>query len=103
MAGEDPLGIIARDPMGRAQIVAIALCILLNALDGFDVLSISFASPGIAAEWRIDRAVLGVMLSMELIGMVMSERLLVAPWQPVEGRAQSPLVEPRRSQTCFTR
>ena len=41
----------------------------LNALDGFDVLSISFASPGIAEEWGIDRAALGIVLSMELIGM----------------------------------
>ncbi len=56
-------------PMGRLQIVAIILCILLNALDGFDVLAISFASPGIAAEWGVDRAALGIVLSMELIGM----------------------------------
>jgi benzoate transport len=66
---EDPRAVIAREPMGRAQVVAVGLCVLLNALDGFDVLSISFASPGIAAEWGIDRAVLGVVLSMELIGM----------------------------------
>ena len=66
---EDPRAIIAREPMGRAQVVAVAICIALVALDGFDVLSISFASPGIAAEWHIDRAVLGVVLSMELIGM----------------------------------
>jgi benzoate transport len=51
------------------QIAAIAVCILLNSLDGFDVLSISFASPGIAAEWGINRAALGIVLSMELIGM----------------------------------
>jgi len=68
-AVEDPRAIIAREPMRRAQIVAVALCVALNALDGFDVLSISFASPGIAAEWGIDRAVLGIVLSMELIGM----------------------------------
>jgi benzoate transport len=42
---------------------------MLNGLDGYDVLSIAFASPGIAADWGIDRAVLGVVLSMELIGM----------------------------------
>jgi benzoate transport len=66
---EDLRAIIAREPMGRVQLVAVALCIALTALDGFDVLSISFASPGIAAEWHIDRAVLGVVLSMELIGM----------------------------------
>lgn len=55
--------------MSRFQIVAVAVCVLATALDGFDVLSISFASPGIAKEWSIDRAVLGVVLSMELIGM----------------------------------
>ena len=66
---EDPQAIVARSPMRTAQLVAIALAILLNALDGFDVLSISFAAPGIAAEWRIDRAALGIVLSMELIGM----------------------------------
>ena len=34
--------------MSRLQIIAVAITIGLNALDGFDVLSISFASPGIA-------------------------------------------------------
>lgn len=63
-------------PMGRLQIVAILLCVLLNALDGFDVLAISFASPGIAAEWGIDRAALGLVLSMELIGMAVGSVLL---------------------------
>ena len=66
---EDPRAIIAREPMGRAQLIAVAMCVALTALDGFDVLSISFASPGIAAEWGIDRAMLGIVLSMELIGM----------------------------------
>lgn len=71
MAGhqEDPRRTIAQSPMRLRQVIAIAICVLLNALDGFDVLSISFASPGIAQEWGIDRAALGVVLSMELIGM----------------------------------
>lgn len=63
-------------PMARPQIVAIMLCVLLNALDGFDVLAISFASPGIAAEWGVDRAALGIVLSMELIGMAVGSVLL---------------------------
>ena len=62
--------------MSRLQIVAVTLCVLLNALDGFDVLSISFAAPGIAEEWRIDRAALGLVLSMELIGMAFGSMLL---------------------------
>jgi benzoate transport len=66
---KDPRAILAQEPMGRLQVVAVALCILLLAVDGFDVLSISFAAPGIASEWGIDRAALGLVLSMELIGM----------------------------------
>src|SRR5690606_7317009 len=62
--------------MSRLQITAVAITIALNALDGFDVLAISFASPGIAAEWRIDPAALGFVLSMELIGMSIGSVLL---------------------------
>jgi benzoate transport len=69
-------GLIASEPMGRVQIIAVIICILLTALDGFDILSISFASPGIAAEWGINRAALGVVLSMELIGMAVGSILL---------------------------
>jgi len=72
----DPRDIIARSPMSRLQIVAVILCILLNALDGFDVLAISFASPGIASDWGIDRAALGFVLSMELIGMAVGSVLI---------------------------
>lgn len=65
----DPREIIDRSAMSWLQVVAVIITIGLNALDGFDVLSISFASPGIAKEWGIDRAALGIVLSMELIGM----------------------------------
>jgi benzoate transport len=65
----DPREVIAVSPMSRLQIAVVAITVCLNALDGFDVLSISFASPGIAQEWGIDRAALGIVLSMELIGM----------------------------------
>jgi benzoate transport len=65
----DPRETLANAAMSRLQIIAVAITIGLNALDGFDVLSISFASPGIAGEWGIDRAQLGIVLSMELIGM----------------------------------
>jgi len=62
--------------MSRLQVIVVAITIGLNALDGFDVLSISFASPGIAEEWGIDRAALGIVLSMELIGMAIGSILL---------------------------
>lgn len=72
----DPRAVIAAAPMHRLQIVVVALCIALNALDGFDVLAISFAAPGIAAEWGVDKATLGVVLSMELLGMAAGSVLI---------------------------
>lgn len=65
----DPQKLISESPMSRMQVIAVAMTVVLNGLDGFDVLSISFASPGIADEWGIDRAALGIVLAMELIGM----------------------------------
>jgi len=64
--------------MSVLQIVAVAITIGLNALDGFDVLSISFASPGIAAEWHITLKALGFILSMELFGMAVGSIALGA-------------------------
>lgn len=72
----DPQTIIDDNPMSHRQWAAVGLCIMLCALDGFDVLAISFASPGIYAEWGIDRAALGFVLSMELIGMALGSVLL---------------------------
>src|SRR5215211_2737945 len=72
----DPIERLANSPMTRLQIAVVGITVALNALDGFDVLSISYASPGIATEWGIDRAALGVVLSMELIGMAIGSMLL---------------------------
>ena len=72
----DPRDVIATSRMSRLQIMVVGVTIALNALDGFDILSISFASPGIATEWGIDRAALGIVLSMELIGMAIGSIVL---------------------------
>lgn len=73
---QDPRAAIAAAPMHWRQIAVVALCIVLNALDGFDVLAISFAAPGIAAEWGVNKATLGIVLSMELIGMAAGSVLI---------------------------
>ena len=62
--------------MSTLQIVVIAITIGLNALDGFDVLSIAFASPGITREWHVIPKALGFVLSMELIGMAFGSIVL---------------------------
>jgi len=76
MTGRDPKSIIADSTMRSGQWLAVLVTVGLNALDGFDVLSISFASPGIAKDWGIDKATLGWVLSMELFGMAFGSVLL---------------------------
>ncbi len=76
MTGRDPKSIIDDGTMRIGQWLAVLVTVGLNALDGFDVLSISFASPGIAKDWSIDKATLGWVLSMELLGMAVGSLVL---------------------------
>ena len=80
-----PRELLDRERMSALQVTAVTICILLNGLDGFDVLSINFAAPGIAAEWGIDRGMLGIVLSMELIGMAFGS-ILIGPFADRHGR-----------------
>jgi MFS family permease len=75
-ATNDPRIIIDENPMNARQWIVIVLMIMLNGLDGFDVLSSAFASPGISAQWHISREALGPMLSAELVGMGFGSVLL---------------------------
>lgn len=75
-AGSNPITVVNETPMGARQWIVVVLMVLLNALDGFDVLSSAFAAPGISAEWGIERAALGVVLSAELVGMGFGSVLL---------------------------
>ena len=76
MAPLNPKAIIAHGRMSARQWAAVLVLTALNALDGFDVLSISFASPGIARDWGINQAMLGWVLSTELFGMALGSVLL---------------------------
>lgn len=71
-----PQTVIDQGRMSARQWTIIAITVFLNALDGFDVLSISFASPSIAKDWAVGPAVLGWILSMELIGMAFGSIVL---------------------------
>jgi len=74
--GANPIAVIKDTPMGARQIIVVFLMVLLNALDGFDVLSSAFAAPGMMQEWGIDRTALGIVLSAELVGMGFGSVLL---------------------------
>jgi benzoate transport len=72
----DPRDVIGQSAMSPLQKVVIGITIALNALDGFDILSISYASPGLSKEWNTTPAALGIVLSMELIGMAIGSIVL---------------------------
>jgi len=72
----DPREIIDKSSMTTMQYVIVVITVLLNAMDGFDVLAISVSGPGIRGEFGIDQAQLGVVLSMELIGMALGSIFL---------------------------
>ena len=74
--GTNPISVIDENPMSVRQWIVVAIMVLLNALDGFDVLSSAFAAPGISQAWGIPRSELGIVLSAELIGMGFGSILL---------------------------
>lgn len=71
--------------MSRLQIAAVAVCITLNMLDGFDVLVVAFTASAISSDWGLSGAQLGVLLSAGLFGMA-GGSLFLAPWADRFGR-----------------
>lgn len=86
----DPRRIIGEGRMTPLQWTAVFICVVLNALDGFDVLAITFASPGIAAQWGVQKAALGIVISTGLAGMAVGS-LVLAPLADIVGRRLSTL------------
>lgn len=72
----DPREIIDKSAMTTMQYIIVFITVLLNAMDGFDVLAISVAGPGIMGEFGIDRAALGGVLAAELVGMSIGSIIL---------------------------
>ena len=67
---------IRERPMTPLQVGAVLICILINFIDGFDVLAIAFAAPEISKEWQLQPSTLGVVFSSGLAGMVLGALFL---------------------------
>jgi len=77
MSNYDPRSMLATAPMSRLQIIVCSVTVMLNALDGFDLLAISFATSGIMTDFKIPPDTgLGLVLSMDLVGMAVGSFLL---------------------------
>ncbi len=62
--------------MSFAQWEVVLLCTAINMLDGYDVLVMSFAAAPVAADWQLDPASLGLLLSAGLVGMALGSIVL---------------------------
>ena len=60
---------IDTSPMSAYQWLIIGLCTFLNALDGYDVLAISFTSNAVSDEFGLTGTELGIVMSSALFGM----------------------------------
>ena len=75
----------------RLQVLVVLLCTIINMLDGYDLLAISFTAPRIAAEWRIAPAALGLVFSVGLVG-IGAGSLVLSPIADRRGRRPAILV-----------
>ena len=62
--------------MSVMQMTVVVITVALNALDGFDVLSISIAARTIRDDLGIGDSLTGLLLSMELVGMALGSIVL---------------------------
>jgi MFS transporter, AAHS family, vanillate permease len=76
---------VAQGPLTSFQLAAIAVCIGLNMLDGFDILAMSFSASGVKAAWDLQNSQLGALLSAGLVGMALGS-LFLAPCADRWGR-----------------
>ncbi len=75
---DDPRELIKNAPMSKRQIQAVALTAVLSALDGFDLLSVTFVAPVLARNFHVGSRALGLLLSSGLLGTLIGSFTLAA-------------------------
>src|SRR4051812_50121555 len=73
---------VKNSPMSRAQVRAVALCLVINLIDGFDLLVTSYVGPSITRQWSLSPSSVGVLLSGGLAGMAIGGPFLPPPPHP---------------------
>ncbi|MCC4619943.1 MFS transporter [Xanthomonas cassavae CFBP 4642] len=70
---------------------AVAICVLLTMLDGFDVMAMAFTAPHVSADWQLSGKSLGMLFSAGLVGMAVGS-LVLAPLADRIGRRALTLI-----------
>jgi benzoate transport len=81
----DPRQALREGSITSFQVVVVVICVVLNMVDGFDVLAMAFTSPLVAKEWGVEPATLGVLLAAGLVGMG-TGAIFISPIADVMGR-----------------
>lgn len=74
--------------MSSVQIAAVVLCLLMNLMDGFDLLAMAFTAPAVTKEWAIPAERLGLLFSAGLAGMAVGA-LFISPLGDMVGRRRT--------------
>lgn len=82
---------IAARPLRPLQMLVVSLGVLINMVDGFDLLAASLVSPIISREWGLSPAELGTLFSAGLLGTAIGA-LLLSPIADLFGRRNAILV-----------
>jgi MFS family permease len=72
----DPRVILNDSPMSRPQVLIVVVTMLLAAIEGYSVLSITLAAPQLIAQWHITKATLGSIIGAGYFGMGTGSLLL---------------------------
>lgn len=78
-------------PVRAIHLRVLALCTVINLLDGFDVLAISYTAPALSADWSIGKAQLGSVFAAGMVGMAIGS-LLLGPASDFIGRKKAILL-----------
>lgn len=78
----DIVQVLRTHPMSQRQWLAVAMCVLINMIDGFEILSAGYTAPAIATEFGLSPQILGSFLSAGPIGMIAGALFLspIADW-----------------------
>ena len=77
--------IIGQESISRAQLIVVAIAMILNMLDGFDITAMAFTANSIGEQLQIPADQLGIVFSVALAGMMIGAMFL-APYSDIIGR-----------------
>ncbi len=87
----DPRTVMRERAMNLKQYGVVTLCVLINMIDGYDILALAQAGSALSRDWGLSNAELGTLLSMNLVGMALGA-LGVSPVADQYGRRPAMLI-----------